>query len=143
MSTIVSKRKSLLIGIVLPIAMLFASCSTSAKFHIPENSQLFLGDRPEPVVIAENGKVSTKPFVWKYIKGIPYRIEQNGQVIAEGTVPAKFRPASIFWPPVAIAYFPVGFGGERDYVLVEGGSEAEADSAADKAPAESSDAAAE
>ncbi len=40
---------------------------------------------------------------------MPYEIEKDGEIISEGKMRAKFRPASIFWPPFAILYWPIGF----------------------------------
>ena len=42
--------------------------------------------------------------------GIPYKLEKDGKVVGEGKLQAKFRPVSIFWPPAALIYWPMGFG---------------------------------
>ncbi|HSQ41293.1 MAG TPA: hypothetical protein VLM37_03325 [Fibrobacteraceae bacterium] len=59
----------------------------------------------------------TRPYFWTAAGGIPYRLEKNGEVIQEGKVPAHFRVVSIFWPPYALIYWPMGFGGDRNYDL--------------------------
>ena len=108
--------------VLAALAVLFTmGCSTRAKFTIPEDSQLYLGDRTEAVEFRKDGKtVVTRPYAWPHIAGIPYRLEKDGEVIQEGKVPAGFRVACLFWPPVAIAYWPVGFSGGRNYDLTTG-----------------------
>lgn len=86
------------------ISLTIGGCSTTGNFNIPENSELYIYDRPEPVEVQENGDVTTKPFFWTAAgippsSGIPYRLEQNGQVIKQGRLRTKFRVVSAFWPP--------------------------------------------
>lgn len=112
--------KLLLIGILTGLA---SACSTTGKFVVPENAELYIYERPEPVNVAEDGTVTTKPFFWTAMGvapsgGIPYRLEKEGETIKRGKLRAVFRPASIFWPPFAVIYWPVGFNPDITYDLV-------------------------
>ena len=104
----------------------------AARFHCLD-AGFELGDHPardrpvvaQPVDIGANGRVVTKPFFWTAAgvpphAGIPYRLEQDGKVIDEGRLRAKFRVASIFWPPFAAIYWPMGFNPDITYNLVDG-----------------------
>ena len=102
------------IHLVAAALALAAGCSTTATFKIPEKSFLYIHDRPEPVVIAPDGTVTSNPFFWTAAPGVKYRLEKDGKVIKEGRIPSAFRPASIFWPPLALIYWPIGF----DYNIV-------------------------
>ncbi|MGZ5602355.1 MAG: hypothetical protein ACXWFX_17320, partial [Methylobacter sp.] len=69
------------------------------------------------------GKVTTKPFFWTAAGippegGIPYRLEKGGKVVKEGKLRTKFRTVSIFWPPFAAIYWPMGFNPDITYDLV-------------------------
>ena len=99
-------NKIILVG---TLALLSAGCSTVGRFKIPEGDQLFLGGRPIPVEVHENGVVRTRPYFWSSAGGIRYRLEKDGQTIKEGKVKSRFRVASIFWPPYALIYWPFGF----------------------------------
>ena len=110
---------------VAVVVAVSAGCSTQGRFVIPEGSELYVYDRPQPVDIGANGRVVTKPFFWTAAgvpphAGIPYRLEQDGKVIDEGGLRAKFRVASIFWPPFAAIYWPMGFNPDITYNLVDG-----------------------
>jgi len=106
--------KLLCIGIV---SGLFAGCSTTGHFVVPEGSRLYLHERPEPVQVQTDGTVSTTPFFWTAVAGIRYRLEKDGMATKEGKLPAKFRVVSIFWPPYAIIYWPIGLNPEITYDL--------------------------
>lgn len=57
-----------------------------------------------------SGNWKTSPFFWSETGGIPYRLtDKNGKVVREGKLKSHFRVASIFWPPAAIIYWPMGF----------------------------------
>jgi hypothetical protein len=64
--------------------------------------------------------VTTKPFFWTAAGGIRYRLEKGGATIQEGKLRARFRVVSIFWPPLALIYWPIGFRPEITYDLVNG-----------------------
>ena len=98
-------------------------CTTSAQFVVPEDTELYIYNRPDPVKMTAGGKVSTRPYGWNAMgiapeRGIPYRLEKNGEIIKEGNLRAVFRPASIFWPPYAVIYWPVGLNPNITYDLV-------------------------
>lgn len=98
-------------------------CSTTGHFKVPDGSKLYVYERPEPVVVPPSGKVTTSPFFWTAMGippggGIPYRLEKEGQTIKEGRLRANFRVVSIFWPPFALIYWPVGFNPNITYDLV-------------------------
>jgi hypothetical protein len=110
-------------SLLLASLMLFTGCTTTGTFKVPEGSKLYIYKRPEPVQVAAGGKVTTKPFFWTAAGmppggGIPYRLEQNGQTIKEGKLRTKFRVVSIFWPPFAAIYWPMGFNPNVTYDLV-------------------------
>ena len=84
-----------------------AACTTTAQFRLPDQTKVRFGDR-EPTYTT--GEVTTKPYFWTVAGGIPYKLEKDGKVVGEGKLQAKFRPVSIFWPPAALIYWPMGFG---------------------------------
>ncbi len=89
--------------------MLVSACTTTSVIKVPAGSKLYIHERPEPVAVQEDGTVTTRPFFWTAIAGIHYRVEKDDKVIKKGKLRAKFRPASIFWPPYGMIYWPVGF----------------------------------
>lgn len=111
------------IYLALAVLVFITGCSTVGTFKVPADSELYIYKRPEPVKIEAGGKVTTKPFFWTAAGmppggGIPYRLEKNGKVLKEGKLRAKFRVASIFWPPAALIYWPIGFNPDITYDLV-------------------------
>ncbi len=108
-------KKILLAIVVMSVGMVVGTgCSTMGKFKIPADTKLTITDRQ--LTPSSNGEVSTTPFFWSSIGGAEYKLtDKNGKVIRTGKVKTKFRVVSIFWPPAAIIYWPVGFaGGEFD-----------------------------
>lgn len=110
------------ISIALAV-LAIAGCTTTGHFKVPEGSSLYIYKRPQAVDIKPDGEVITKPFFWTAAGippggGIPYKLEQNGQVIKEGRLRAKFRPEAIFWPPAALIYWPMGFNPDITYDLI-------------------------
>lgn len=108
--------------LVFTLSMLIG-CSTTGHFKVPEGSNLYIDERPTSVDVKANGEVTTKPFFWRAFGtspdgGIPYRLEQNGQVLKEGKLSAKFRIESLFWPPAAMFYWPIGFNHDITYDLI-------------------------
>ncbi|HEY9544472.1 MAG TPA: hypothetical protein VIR56_00590 [Solimonas sp.] len=93
-----------------------AGCSTTGHFITPANTQLVVMGRN--LDVPADGVVTTKPFSWGGAGGIPYRLEQNGAVVQQGKLRAKFRVASIFWPPLGAIYWPMGFNPDITYDLV-------------------------
>jgi len=109
------------IVIVLALVASFCACTTSGKFVVPAGTQLEVYERP--VTVASDGTVTTAPFFWTAAGippggGIVYRLLKNGQVVKEGRLRTKFRVVSIFWPPAAAIYWPMGFNPEITYYLV-------------------------
>lgn len=99
---------ALRLSTLLLIALACAGCSTGAWFKLPENSTLVINERPAK---SNQGLVRSRPFSWGLTGGIPYRIEDSqANTIRSGKLKSRFRVASIFWPPVGIAYWPMGFG---------------------------------
>lgn len=108
---------------ILLILLMMAGCTTTGNFKVPEGSKLYIYERPEPVSIDTSGKVTTKPFFWTAAGmppdgGIPYRLEQNGKPTKEGRLRTKFRVVSLFWPPFAAIYWPMGFNPNITYDLI-------------------------
>lgn len=100
---------------VLPVLIMLvflSGCSTSASFILPQDTALMINDeRVNFESKDEDGRprFKTRPFFWTSIIGIEYRLIQNNKIIKEDRLPSDFRVASIFWPPYAIFYWPVGF----------------------------------
>ncbi|MBD9483211.1 hypothetical protein IB229_09525 [Pseudomonas sp. PDM14] len=99
---------------LLTLTLAITGCSTGAWFKLPENSTLIVNERP---VKYNQGLVKSRPFSWGAAGGIPYRLQDaEANTIQSGRLKSRFRVPSIFWPPVAIAYWPMGFG-QRCYDL--------------------------
>ena len=93
-----------------------AGCSTTGRFVTPPNTKLVVMGRD--VQMESGGQVTTSPFSWGGAGGIPYRLEKDGTVVQHGKLRAKFRVASIFWPPFGAIYWPMGFNPDITYDLV-------------------------
>jgi len=111
------------IGLALAVLVMVTGCTTTGTFKVPPGTDLYVYKRPEPVDIKADGKVTTKPFFWTAAgippeSGIPYRLEKGGKTVKEGRLRAKFRVVSIFWPPAAAIYWPMGFNPDITYDLV-------------------------
>ena len=104
------------IGLLGFLALGLVSCSTSGKFIIPEGSQLEIYQRP--VQLEPDGSLEMKPFFWSAAGGVKYRLLKDGEVLKEGTLRAEFRVVSIFWPPFALIYWPMGLNPNITYDLV-------------------------
>lgn len=105
------------------ILLLLAGCTTTGHFKVPEGSKLYIYERPTPVDIKADGEVTTKPFFWTAAGmppggGIPYRLEKSGEPNIEGRLRTKFRVVSLFWPPFAAIYWPMGFNPDITYDLI-------------------------
>lgn len=97
------KNLFLALGLLLTVG-----CSTTGKFNIPADHTLMVTDRT--VVLNEEGEFRTSPFFWTETGGIAYRLmDKKGAVVREGKLKSQFRVASIFWPPFALIYWPMGF----------------------------------
>ena len=100
------KYKLLFLGIAI---ILVTGCSTSAIVKIPPGTDLYVHDRPTPVEVSSYGRIQSKPFFWSAAGGIKYKLVKDGETIKSGKMRAKFRTVSIFWPPFALIYWPMGF----------------------------------
>jgi len=98
--------------------LIVTGCTTSGMFIVPPDTKLYIYKRPEPVVIAADGKVTTRPYFWTAAGGVPYTLEKDGVVIKQGKLRVKFRVVSIFWPPFADIYWPMGLNPSLTYDLV-------------------------
>ena len=102
--------------IVVISLLLLASCSVQTKFTIPDATTLTVAGKVVPSEKLE--EYDRRPFFWNKAGGINYTLEKDGKVVEEGKLKSKFRVVSIFWPPAAAIYWPMGFAGEH-YDLVE------------------------
>ena len=120
--------------IVASFAAAFSGCATTGHFTVPVGAQLELDGRP--VTVGPDGKVETSPFFWNASGGVPYKMTVNGKVY-EGKVKSQFRVVSIFWPPAAIIYWPMGMrtnDSSYDLVARMKANSSSVDSVADATP---------
>jgi hypothetical protein len=101
---------------------MMAGCSTSGRFIIPEGTQLEVYSR-SPANVSPSGRVVTRPFSYSAAGiapegGCPYRLVENNKIIKEGNLRVVFRPVSLFWPPFAFLYWPMGLNPNITYDLV-------------------------
>ncbi len=103
-------RKYGLLGVITLLVL--SGCHTSASFILPPNTDLMInGERVTFDSKDDEGRpqLETRPFFWTSVIGIEYSLIQNDKVIKTDRLPASFRIASIFWPPYALIYWPMGF----------------------------------
>lgn len=90
------------------LVMLVFGCTTSARFIIPDGTELIVqgktAKRNEREVY-----LSTRPFPWASARGVNYQLLDKNGVLASGKLRTGFRAASLFWPPYAFLYWPRGF----------------------------------
>ncbi len=110
-----SIRKIAIVGL---LGLGLASCTTTGRFVIPEGTELEVYRRP--VTVQSDGTVISTPFFWTAVAGVEYRLVKEGAVVQEGRLRAKFRVVSIFWPPFAAIYWPMGLNPGITYNLVDG-----------------------
>lgn len=110
----------MLLVLLAPLAMFAIGCSTSATFRLPPDTTLKVTDRT--VTPDANGEWKTSPFFWDQTGGADYHLyDKNGNVIRRGKVKTKFRVVSIFWPPAAIIYWPMGLVKDQQYDFTKPG----------------------
>jgi len=115
-------QKTLWVKLLLLITVLMmAGCSTTGHFIIPEGTQLEVYERP--INVQSSGYVKMRPFFWSAAGiapegGCAYRLLENNKVIKEGNLRVVFRPVSLFWPPFALIYWPMGLNPNITYDLV-------------------------
>ena len=110
------------------ILALLTACSTSGHFIVPEGSDLYINERPEPVKVGSNGKVCTEPFPWTTVGtppvgGVPFLLKKNGEIIKAGRLKTEFRIESLIFPPFAQFFWPMGFNSDITYDLVNDAQE--------------------
>ena len=81
-----------------------------------------------PVTPGADGAVVTQPFFWTAAGvpptgGVEYPLLKGDEVVQSGRLRAKFRVVSIFWPPFALIYWPMGLTPSLTYDLVQGTQE--------------------
>jgi hypothetical protein len=110
--------KSLTLGIAIVALTLTIGCSTRGRFVLPPGTEVEIYERPA-VTPNSNGEIEMKPFFWTAIAGVPYRLVKDGTTLKQGKIRARFRVVSIFWPPFALIYWPVGFAPNMTHDLSE------------------------
>jgi len=88
------------------------------QFKIPPGTTLKVTDRDVTMNKGDEGW-TTSPFFWSETSGAQYRLyDSSGKVIRSGKLKTHFRVVSIFWPPAALIYWPMGFQkGEFDLTV--------------------------
>lgn len=82
-------------------------CSTTGRFNLPPDTTLQVTDRQ--VQLDGNNEWKTSPFFWSETGGADYQLKnKDGKVIRRGKLKTHFRVWSIFWPPFALIYWPMG-----------------------------------
>ncbi|OGW26486.1 MAG: hypothetical protein A2X56_01830 [Nitrospirae bacterium GWC2_57_13] len=95
-------------AVIAILGLALAGCSTSARFIIPENTELVVhGKKATPGELGTT--IQLRPLFWSSLSGIDYQLIRKDTVVQSGKLPSRFRIASIFWPPYALIYWPVGF----------------------------------
>jgi hypothetical protein len=121
--------KPVRVSFVIASLLLVSACSTQGRFVVPAGSTLYLGGRPEPVMIHTDGRVNVHAFGWDAMgvppaKGIPYRLQQDGRTVQEGRLRTVLRVQSLFLPPIfGILTVPAGLNPNITYDLVTGKQE--------------------
>ncbi len=95
------------VALLLCLALFTSACSTKAWFKLPEQSTIAINERSQQY---HQGLIKTRPFFWNRAGGVPYTLTSPSGSSETGRLRTRFRPASIFWPPYAIIYWPMGFG---------------------------------
>ena len=103
-------------ALLLALLCFAASCSTTGHFVLPPGAQLEVNG--SVLDVDSEGTAETWPFFWNTTGGVKYRLLENGQPVKEGKLQTAFRVVSIFWPPYAILYWPMGLKGDLVYDLV-------------------------
>lgn len=100
------------LSFVVILAVMLIGCSTSIKLKLPPDTELLI--RGERVALNTKDKYgfseyTTRPFFWTSMGGVEYNLVQGDKVLKQGKLPARFRVISIFFPPYAFLYWPLGF----------------------------------
>lgn len=89
------------------LVFVLVSCSTTTSFVVPKDTELYVYD--QKISESNYSNYNRRPLTWGTAGGVKYRLVKDGKTVEEGTLKTKFRVVSIFWPPVALAYWPMGF----------------------------------
>ncbi|MGJ4748532.1 hypothetical protein ACQV5M_19380 [Leptospira sp. SA-E8] len=100
-------QKKLATLVLAGLVLVMQGCSTGAYVMVPADTKLVIPAKGDQTY--DSGFVKTRPFSWGQAGGISYQLKKNDAEVTSGKLPSKFRAASIFWPPVGIAYWPIGF----------------------------------
>ncbi len=104
--------KTCTLSAAIMVMVILSGCHTTASFMLSPNTQLMInGERVTFDSHDQDGypKLERLPFFWTSITGIEYAILRGDTIIKKERLPSEFRIASIFWPPYAYIYWPVGF----------------------------------
>ncbi|MBI5204432.1 MAG: hypothetical protein HZA11_05895 [Nitrospirae bacterium] len=97
---------------VIVVLLILSGCHTSTSFILPPNTDLMVnGERISIDSKDQDGRVKfeRRPFFWTSIIGIEYMLLQDDKMVKKDKLPSSFRISSIFWPPYAYIYWPIGF----------------------------------
>ena len=92
---------------LLSILIFTVGCSTVGRFNVPKGHDLYVYDQKVPK--SQFNYYKRRPLTWGTAAGVRYMLKKDGKVVEKGTLKTQFRVVSIFWPPVALAYWPMGF----------------------------------
>ena len=95
-----------LLVLLLCTVVFLSGCGTGTRFVLPDGARVYL---PAKDRTYSAGKAKARPFFWSSFGGIDYKLVKDGQTVKEGQLESDFRIWSLFWPPFAIIYWPVGF----------------------------------
>ena len=93
--------RSLLCVIFSFSILVSAGCSTSAKFIVPDASELEINHRP--VEINDNGMVKSRTFSYNAAKGVPYVLKRGGKEVASGKLETRWSFFKPIWAPFVFA----------------------------------------
>ncbi len=99
-------RSRLLIAVSICTVLILSACATGTRFVLPADTRVYL---PAKDITSSEGRLKSRPFFWSSFGGIDYQLVKNGTTVKEGQLESDFRVWSLFWPPLAIIYWPVGF----------------------------------
>jgi hypothetical protein len=114
------KRISLMIASLGLALVAGVGCTTTAQFKMKPDTTVMVTDRK--VGVNDAGMYQTSPFFWTETGGAKFRVyDKNGKLVRSGKLKTHFRVVSIFWPPVALIYWPMGFEKGAVYDLTKSG----------------------
>ena len=105
--------KWLLVAFILIFSV---GCMTRGHFKLPQDSKLEIYGRK--VAPDDDGVITTRPFFWTAAGGVKYKLTEKSGKVKEGKLRVKFRVVSVFWPPFAAIYWPMGLNPNIVYDLI-------------------------